>query len=50
MGDLVLHDRAADLDDLEPVEVAQRLRSPLDAVPDGSVDILGGGADARGIA
>src|SRR4051812_48434845 len=46
--DGVVLDLAADLGDLEPVEVAQRLRRPLDAVADGLVDALGGRPDDLG--
>ena len=38
--DLVVDDMAADLGDLEPVEVTQRAAGPLDGVADGVVDAL----------
>src|SRR6476469_1142332 len=38
----------ADLGDLEPVDVAQRLAGALDAVADGLVDAVGRGADDLG--
>src|SRR3954451_5826299 len=41
-------DLTAHLRHLEPVEVAQRAGGPLDAVADGAVDAVGGGADDLG--
>src|SRR4051812_5510326 len=45
VGDPAVHDGVPNLDDLEPVEVSQRLGSPLDTVADGVVGVLIGGSD-----
>src|SRR5690606_3425458 len=46
--DIAVHDLAADLGDLEPVEVPERLRRPVDAVAHRFVDALGGRPDDLG--
>src|SRR6202022_4528797 len=48
VGDLPVLDLAAHLSDLEPVEVAEGLRRPADAVADGGFDAVRRGADDVG--